>query len=488
MTTTPLTPLPRRRRRSARRGVAIVLVLSAITILTVMLAEFQDETSAEFGAALSQRDALKAEYAAKSAVRLSQLLIAAEPSIRADLAVLFLATGAPPPQMPVWEYADSVLGAFNDDSGGEAFSGLAGVNLAEGKNLGLEGAGFEVKIVDEDSKININAGARGSSIGQIRLGNQLLGLIGPAQYNPMFEQRDHEGQFSDRYAVCSAIIDWADPDLETAVCDNTGQAQQNASEDSYYQLLKKPYPRKNAAYDSLEELHLVRGVSDDFWATFVEPDPDKPDKRLVTVYGSEKININTANPQTVLALVCAYAVEGTQVCVNPIESAKLLSALEMLKAFSMGVPAFNTPAGFVKFVEGKSKKFAQANAFGLDLKPVVLKSGSELQNAISMESKIFSIYVTGYVKQGKRETRVKIHAVVDFRNAPPPGVPTGLVNALSNLNGGNNPLNGTGGTTGTGGTSGTGGDANLPPGATDAAIASAFAPNPGGNILYYRIE
>ena len=98
---------------------AIVLVLSALTILAVMLAEFQDETSAEFGSSLSQRDAIKAEYAARSAVNLSRLLIAAEPTIRKPLAVLGMMMNQPISQVPVWEFADQILGAFNDDTGKE---------------------------------------------------------------------------------------------------------------------------------------------------------------------------------------------------------------------------------------------------------------------------------------------------------------------------------------------------------------------------------
>ena len=42
---------------------------------------------------------------------------------------------------------------------------------------------------------------------------------------------------------------------------------------------------KNAPYDSLEELHMVRGVSDDFWRTIVDPEPNNPRKRHLTVWG-----------------------------------------------------------------------------------------------------------------------------------------------------------------------------------------------------------
>src|SRR6478752_5364607 len=78
------TRLRERRRRRAQRGVALIMVLGTLTILTVMLTEFQDETSAEVGSAMSARDGVRAEYAAKSAVNLTRLLLASEPTIRSS--------------------------------------------------------------------------------------------------------------------------------------------------------------------------------------------------------------------------------------------------------------------------------------------------------------------------------------------------------------------------------------------------------------------
>ena len=43
---------------------ALILVLGALTVLTVMLTEFQDESSAELGSAVAERDAVKAENGA----------------------------------------------------------------------------------------------------------------------------------------------------------------------------------------------------------------------------------------------------------------------------------------------------------------------------------------------------------------------------------------------------------------------------------------
>ncbi|MCC6900209.1 MAG: general secretion pathway protein GspK [Polyangiaceae bacterium] len=465
------------RRRREERGVAIVLVLSALTILAVMLAEFQDETSAELGSALSQRDALKAEYAAKSSLNLSRLLIASEPTIRKAIAPLFLLMKQAPPQIPVWEFADRVLGAFNDSEGAEGFLSLSGMAIGEGKNLGLEGAGFEIKIVDEDAKVNVNTPARGDAFSQSRLAAQLIGLLAGPQYDPMFSSRDADGQFSDRQAICGAIIDWTDPDQEGYVCDpHSGSAQQAGAEDSYYQLLKKPYPRKNAAFDSLEELRLVRGVGEDFWATFVDPDPSRPEKRVMTVWGQGKVNVNTANPQTVLAVICGAAVPGTPLCSDPAEAMKFLTAFDLVKSFTAGAPLFGSPKAFISALKGKGMFGAALSA--LEMKPIQLLSDTETIKGITTESLVFSIYSTGYVKAGQRETRVKIHAVVDFRGAPPPGMAPGAMSAIEAA-----AAAAGSGAAGTGGAPGA-----LPEGATEGAIAAACQPNPGGNIIYHRVE
>ena len=295
----------RRRRRERKRGVALLLVLGALAVLTVMLTEFQDEASAEFGNATAERDALKAEYAARSAVNLGRLLIAAEPTMRKSLGFILAAAFGSVPQLPVWNYADQILGAFNDTDRQQSFAAMSGVELDKAKNLGLPGAAFDLLIVDEDAKINVNVPARGGYPPQAQLATDLIGLIGAPQYNPMFEQRDADDNFSDRLAICAALVDWTDPDQDAFNCnlqDFTNTAA--GAEDSYYALLKRPYHRKNAAFDSLEELHLVRGISDEFWSTFVDPEPDDPKKRVVTVWGQGKLNLNSANPQALLSLVC----------------------------------------------------------------------------------------------------------------------------------------------------------------------------------------
>ncbi|HVU03121.1 MAG TPA: type II secretion system protein GspK [Polyangiaceae bacterium] len=498
------TPRERARKRRKQRGVAIVLVLGALTILTVMLTDFQDEASAELGSALSARDSIKAEYAARSAIQLSRLLIASEPTIRKALAPLSIVMGGAPPQIPVWEFADQVLGAFNDAEGQTKFSMLASVSLEKGKKLGMEGAGFDIDILDEDSKINVNSASR-DAMTQVRVAMELLGLMSPPQYEPMFTGRDGDGQYSDRATICGAIIDWVDFNQDLATCDlRTAQGGSATPEDTFYQLLDPPYFRKNAPFDSLEELHMVRGVTDDFWSTFVDPDPQDPAKRNVTVWGQGKINVNTANAQTILALICASAVPPVKVCMDPMEMAKFLSLVNLLRSFTMGAPLFNSPNGFVNTLKQTTPIGTMLKVMGLE--PITFISEAETKKAISTDSKVFSLIATGHVKSGQRDTRVKIHAVVDFRGSPPPAMllanqmqqtaatsgnaaaanalssaaqsVTGAVNAAVGALGQQAAANGLAVPPGT----------QLPTGATADSDLAFLIPSPGGRIVYFRID
>ncbi len=452
----------RSRRKGGERGVALVMVLGAIAIMIVMLTEFQDEAGAEFAAATASRDSVQAEYFARSAVNLSRLLVAAEPTMRAAIKPLFMLMRRTPPQLPVWEYADRILGAFNDKEAGQDFFGLSGLDPSQGKNLGLKGGRFEVVIVDEDSKINVNMGAS-NEIAHLRLAKELMSRMAPIQYNPLFEQRDSTGNYSDRLATCSAIIDWADSDQQLYSCDQTSAPSSNAVEDGWYQLLAKPYRRKNAPYDSLEELHMVRGVTDDFWDTFVDPDPSNPKKREMTVWGQGTINVNTANALTLFAIVCSGA-PTAPLCTDPSQMQLFVMGVMMAQGISMGAPLFGAPGDFIATMKGLGNLGPLLTTLGM--KPITFQSEGDFAKSISTESKVFSMYAVGVVKGYRRETRVQVHAVVDFRQAP----------TLANLTGAPAPS----------ASASTPGQSSGQP--DPNALTNALQPSVGGQILYFSIE
>ena len=458
----------RARRRKRERGVALIMVLGAIAIMVVMLAEFQDDAGAEFAAATAARDSVQAEYFAKSAIALERLLIASEPTMRQAVAPLFMLMKQTPPQLPVWEYSDRILGAFNDQDGSKDFSSLSGLDLSLSKNVGLKGGHFEVSVVDEDAKINVNMGGS-NEIAHIRLGKELMSAMAPIQYNPLFEQRDATGNYNDRLSICSAVIDWADPDEQLFSCDINNGPSSNAVEDSWYQLLAKPYRRKNAPYDSLEELHMVRGISDDFWATFVDPDPTDPRKRIMTVWGQGTVNVNSANALTLYGLVCAGA-PTADLCTDPLQMQLFIMGITMAKGMTMGAPIFGSPKDFISAMEGKGTLGPMLALLGL--KPVKFQSESDFAKSLSTHSKVFSIYAVGAVKGFRRETRVKIHTVVDFRGIDP--LVAGAAPSSSSATPGAPPP---------------GGSQVPTQGAANASsMAAALGPNVGGNVLYYEIE
>lgn len=468
--------------RRDQRGVALVMVLGALSILTVLLTEFQEDASAESAAALADRDALKAEYVARSAVNLSRLIISAEPTMRAPVTpFLAIAFGGSVPQIPVWEFADQLLGAFNDAEANKSFADVAGIDLKKGKNLGMKGAKFVLNIVDEDSKINVNQASL-SLVGQLQVAGEMFGLTAGPQYDPMFEQRDADGNFHDRRAICSALIDWTDSDEVLFPCEFTAQASATGAEDSYYQLLRQPYRRKNAPFDSVEELRYVRGFSDDFWATFVDPDTSNPKKRTLTVWGSGKVNINTANALTLLGVLCdpTVAQANQPMCEDPAQKMKLLTAINFARQMLVGFPIFGGPSAFLKMVQGQGP-FGAMFKDGLGIEPLKLKSESEAKKRLSAESKVFSIYADGVVPGYRRTTTVRVHAVVDFRDAPPPGMgfagipvtPLGSGSAAAPA-----PTTVVGGRPTIGGTGAQGAD----------ALAGALVKNPGGTVVYFRVE
>src|SRR5262249_42687995 len=61
-----------------------------------------------------------------------------------------------------------------------------------------------------------------------------------------------------------------------------------SAEDYWYDAPRGPYKAHNMYYDTLEELTLVRGISDDVWGSFGE---------MFTVYGGCKINLAAVRPE-----------------------------------------------------------------------------------------------------------------------------------------------------------------------------------------------
>jgi general secretion pathway protein K len=361
----------RRRKQSGKqRGFALLLSLIAIAILSVLVIDLHETTGMSFSAATAERDMLRAEYLAKSGVNLTRMLIGQEKNLRAILAAPYqLMLKRPPPQLPVWRFADALLKPFANFDAAKGDIASAGVDLDATEGLGKTHGSFRVAASAENGKVNVNdPRMQDMAIGQANVGGLFYGLLGgyqpsPNKYDPLFTQPDEKGRATTRLDLVSSVIDWWDQDEQRAAFDPLmGTMQAAGAEDAeYYRSQREPYRIKNAPFDTLEELRLVQGMSDDVWATFVEPDLEDPTRRQVTIYGLSRVNPNEAEPAVLLARICTFKeVREQPLCNDPLESTKFITLLATARSMAGGVPWFSRGSDFIAFITG-----AQEGLYGM---------------------------------------------------------------------------------------------------------------------------
>lgn len=430
------TPHQRKRRGERQEGVALIIAITTVAILGVMLTDMHETTGTAFAVSSAQRDALQAEYMAKSALNLTRLLIGKEPEVRRFVDPLYrAATGRGAPQLPVWDFVDQIVSPFCTPE--DQRDTLTQLGIDFGDTTGFDGLPGECHVVavSEDGKINVNDplsldGERARNNVATQLFSLTGGFLPESPYDALFTTEDENGTLTTRIDMVAAIVDWWDRDIQRTDFDpGAGQTRTGGTgteDDSVYQLRDDGYRNKNAPFDSLQELRLIRGFSDDFWSTFVEPFPDDPKSRILTIYASGLVNVNEASAQVLLGRVCAELPEST-LCADPIESLKFTQILQTVRQL-IPIPLFTKPEDFLNFVEGKG---SEKDLYGMLVG--FLGEGSELlfapieiteeqrkaiERTLSTSARVFTIQATGLVGR----SQVRLDTVVNFheRWAPPP--------------------------------------------------------------------
>ena len=375
-------------RATNQRGVALIMVLVAVAILTIFATDFIRITQVHAMGTLNIRDEIKAEYLARSSINLSRLLLAVQGVVSKEMKRFRM---RPP---PLWQFADYFVLAFNDPAALEMVGSVIGTGMDGASGFGNLGGNIQVAIVDEASKINLNMAAQGPAW-QGLLARQLLALMSPPVYDELFETPDENGDTMTREEMVAAIIDYVDTD-ETAY-GTKGFPEANA-----YKLGETSMGLKNAPFDDIEELHLVKGVTDDFWTAFVDPEPEHPESRALTVWGSGKININTADPMVLYAVLCSFSQNPAEQC-NPMNMENILNLIQyMMDVRSLlGVPFANTG------------RFIQNVGSGVEGIPGMAMNRDEVNKYLTVDSWVFSIFATAEVGKARK----RIWTVVDTRGA-----------------------------------------------------------------------
>lgn len=131
-------------------------------------------------------------------------------------------------------------------------------------------------VIDEERKININKAS-------CSLLKSLIEIAGELDSMTALE-------------ISSSIIDWRDENDEVS---------QGGAENSYYTQLNQPYSCHNGEFQSLHELLMVKGVWQEIFFKL---------KPYMTIYGTGRVNINTADPVVLRCLADSYGSADRSIC------------------------------------------------------------------------------------------------------------------------------------------------------------------------------
>jgi general secretion pathway protein K len=278
-------------KRNKQRGVALLLVLTWIALMVALVGQFTYGTNVDAAQAANARDELRAHYLAVSAVNLARMLIKiqkqfVDPVMSQAQKLISQFTGSSGAggasgsntsgtsgstgfgfSLRVTDYAGPLMGFFSGSKEEVAGLGsLIGIDTSGVKGLGLKSGTFDAEITAEDGKININCGGsfNPQAANQKMLFRLLMGLMYSRRFDRLFSESDSNGQFATRADVARAIIDWVDADEQGFSPDGVS----GSGEDYRYDDRADKYRAHNGPFDTLEELKLVRGVTDGFMEAF----------------------------------------------------------------------------------------------------------------------------------------------------------------------------------------------------------------------------
>ncbi len=254
--------IPRLKKSRSDEGVALVLALLFVVLLTVIVVEFAYEMQVDATLIERHTSTTAAYMAAKSSIALSMSILAAD--------LLFGEEEAEIESTDVYDSLDEPWAASTPL-----------VTLNDGM--------ISVQIDDEYGKINLNALLYEDGGGAEKEFRPLVDAL-----TILFDARQLE------VLPIDVILDWLDADDEP---------RPEGAENDYYQKLEVPFECKNGPMDSIEELLLLPGITPE---VFFGDDDDAefellPLNELLTVHGHPegRVNINTADYAVLEAMFAA---------------------------------------------------------------------------------------------------------------------------------------------------------------------------------------
>lgn len=282
--------ISQRVRKWKKRGVALLMAMFITAVMILFASDLIVTSQVNLELGVANRDNVKAEYMAKSALSLSIFLLSIDYAIDAYM-LTQMKTPATDGLGDVWsmlngmpiggETAD-MIGAIQED-----FKLNAVMDEKVIDQLKLFDGVFSLNVTDESRKINVNYCAKGFC-------NEVL-LMLEALFSCPVEKQYLASKKINPKELAYKIKDYVDFDSKASA--ESGVTDENEP----YQEREVPYKAKNAPFDSLDELRMVDGWDEDMNTIFskyltVFPIKSKEADRV-------KLNINTIDRSL---LVCLF--------------------------------------------------------------------------------------------------------------------------------------------------------------------------------------
>lgn len=278
-------------RRSARRaargktarlakdesGVALMLALFAVTMLMIIATELMYETNVELVVSSQAINQVRAHYAAQSGVEISLLRIHIYKK-----AVAAVGSAIPASMLdPIWQFPFAWPPPVTQEmtlADQDEIRSAVKASTMQGQ--------YVATIESEGSKIDVNDLASASKV---------VADATKLQIQQVFESKiESDEDFAERYRgfdfniLINNMIDWVDSDKESL---NGGD------ESSIYarreEVEDATFLPPNQAFKTLQELHLVEGMTDELYEILAP---------RLTLYGSKGINVNYAKKDVLMSL------------------------------------------------------------------------------------------------------------------------------------------------------------------------------------------
>jgi type II secretory pathway component PulK len=373
------------------RGVALLLALTTVAILAAFSVEFSYNMRISVHQSTNMKKEVQAYYNARSAMEIARGVIFAQKRFQQMLGPL----GGNIQNLELWRYSCNFAEIFA--TGRVQFLGKELFSLKSYEGVGIENGGFSCEIEPEDGRVNVSRAANQND--KSVMFRKIYALLRRYFGLETIEARDREAT-----ELVLNIIDWVDADDARSDIDETGKVIDagGAGERDYR---KYGYEARNAKPDTNAELRLIEGMTDALYCDIASK---------LTVYETEKLNVNTADIEVLKALICEY-VEGDMraVCgasgmgdatvgygfASPIDYVgELIETCRQIKGFLL-MPAFSSPQQFVQI-------FGKLPA---PLNTLVRVNQQQLLQEVGTKARVLRVRTTGTMGH----VRKALEAVID---------------------------------------------------------------------------